>query len=51
MDAIAEDMKDMPPREVNTNMLANAADAMFTAGMWECWWCCNTNSIYHQRIR
>jgi hypothetical protein len=34
MDAIAEDMKDMPPREVNTNMLANAADAMFTAGMW-----------------
>jgi hypothetical protein len=32
MDAIAEDMKDMPPREVNTNMLANAADATFTAG-------------------
>jgi hypothetical protein len=34
MDSIAEDMKDMPPREVNTNMLANAADATFTALAW-----------------
>jgi hypothetical protein len=50
MDAIAEDMKDMPPREVNTNMLANAADAMFTAGMWNAG-AATLNSIYHQRIR
>ncbi len=31
MDAIAEDLKDMSPREVNTDMMANASDAMFTA--------------------
>ncbi len=34
MDAIAEDLKDMSPREVNTDMMANASDAMFTALAW-----------------
>ncbi len=34
MDAIASDMENMSPQEVNTNMLANAADSMFTALAW-----------------
>jgi len=34
MDAIASDMENMNPKEVNTNMLANASDAMFTALAW-----------------
>ena len=34
MDAIADDLKDMSPREVNTDMIANASDAMFTALAW-----------------
>ena len=34
MDAIADDLKDMSPREVNTDMMANASDAMFTALAW-----------------
>jgi len=34
MDAIADDLKDMPPREVNTDIMANASDAMFTALAW-----------------
>ena len=34
MDAIANDLENMTPREVNTNMLANAADSMFSAAAW-----------------
>lgn len=34
MDAIASDMQNMDPKEVNTNMMANAADSMFTALAW-----------------
>jgi len=34
MDAIASDLENMSPREVNTNMMANASDAMFTALAW-----------------
>ena len=34
MDAIASDLENMNPKEVNTNMLANASDAMFTALAW-----------------
>ena len=34
MDAIANDLENMTPREVNTNMLSNAADSMFTALAW-----------------
>lgn len=34
MDAIANDLENMNPREVNTNMLSNAADSMFTALAW-----------------
>ena len=34
MDAIANDLENMTPREVNTNMLANAADSMFSALAW-----------------
>jgi hypothetical protein len=31
MDAIASDLENMSPKEVNTDMMANAADSMFTA--------------------
>ena len=34
MDAIASDMENMSPKEVNTDMMANAADSMFTALAW-----------------
>ena len=34
MDAIASDMENMSPKEVNTDMVANAADSMFTALAW-----------------
>ncbi len=34
MDAIASDMENMKPQEVNTDMMANAADSMFTALAW-----------------
>ena len=34
MDAIASDLENMSPKEVNTDMMANAADAMFTALAW-----------------
>ena len=34
MDAIASDMENMSPKEVNTDMMANAADAAFTALAW-----------------
>src|SRR6056300_527810 len=34
MDAIASDMENMNPKEVNTDMMANAADSMFTALAW-----------------
>ena len=34
MDAIASDMKNMSPKEVDTDMMANAADSMFTALAW-----------------
>jgi hypothetical protein len=34
LDAIQEDLKDMTPREVKTNMFANAADATHTAFLW-----------------
>jgi hypothetical protein len=34
MDAIASDLDGMNPREVNTDMMANASDAMFTALAW-----------------
>ena len=34
MDAIASDMENMSPKEVDTDMMANAADAMFTALAW-----------------
>ena len=34
LDAIASDMENMDKKEVDTDMLANAADSMFTALMW-----------------
>ena len=34
MDAIASDMENMSPKEVDTDMMANAADSMFTALAW-----------------
>ena len=34
MDAIASDMENMTPKEVNTDMFANASDAAFTALAW-----------------
>ena len=34
MDAIASDMENIKPKEVNTNIMANASDAMFTALAW-----------------
>jgi|TARA_R100001463_G_scaffold38829_5_gene83328 hypothetical protein len=34
MDAIASDMENMSPKEVDTNLMANAADSMFTALAW-----------------
>ena len=34
MDAIASDLENMSPKEVNTDMMANAADSMFTALAW-----------------
>jgi phosphotransferase system IIB component len=34
MDAIASDMENMSPKEVNTDMMANAADSVFTALAW-----------------
>ena len=34
MDAIASDLENMSPREVDTDVMANAADAMFTALAW-----------------
>ena len=34
MDAIASDMENMSPKEVETDMMANAADSMFTALAW-----------------
>ena len=34
LDAIQEDMKDVTPREVNTDILNNAMDATFSAFMW-----------------
>ena len=34
MDAIASDMQNMSPKEVETDMMANAADSMFTALAW-----------------
>tara|TARA_R100001129_G_scaffold183736_1_gene166867 strand:- start:2362 stop:5541 length:3180 start_codon:yes stop_codon:yes gene_type:complete len=34
MDAIADDLGNMPPREVNTDITANALDATFTALAW-----------------
>ena len=34
MDAIASDLDNISPKEVNTNMMANASDAMFTALAW-----------------
>jgi len=34
MDAIASDLEGMTPKEVNTDMMANAADAAFTAFAW-----------------
>ncbi len=34
MDAIASDMQNMSPKEVDTDMMANAADAAFTAFAW-----------------
>jgi len=34
MDAIASDLENMSPKEVDTNMMANAADSMFTALAW-----------------
>ena len=34
MDGIANDLENMSPREVNTDMMANASDAMFTALAW-----------------
>jgi hypothetical protein len=34
MDAIASDLENMSPREVNTDIMANALDATFTAAAW-----------------
>ena len=34
LDAIASDMENMDRKEVDTDMLANALDSMFTAAMW-----------------
>ncbi len=34
MDAIASDLENMSPKEVNTDIMANAADSMFTALAW-----------------
>jgi len=34
MDGIANDLENMSPQEVNTDMMANASDAMFTALAW-----------------